>query len=555
MTKDDFMRLKAEVGTATEGESVANMTLEQCQQQLWEFISYKRSIDKSIAQTISEERVIALIEDFLDQYHPCIEEFTHVQDGMILNEMGKLKEHLINVMTGYDILTDAWVNPEIKEIQVNAYDNIWVEKGSEFVRLVDKNLTIINGGDPDGPPDEHTVYASFKDSKALLEFANKLLRISNCGDTNQLSATGEKCIASAISPEGFRITMVGPGGIAAMKGDWASRGKSPAICIRKHPENSLTAEQLIQWSSFSDQMNEFFQVICRYGANIVVAAETGAGKTAILQILLNYRPEDQRMIIMEKDSELVGYRTKINSVTGEKELIHNNYVQFEYIRSDDAQKKSNTNNTDENLFNQSMRFTPQGFAIGEAISKVDMRLLKEISLAGHPFLTTLHSNSPSNAVKRISNDLEGDERTNLQQIAEAIDIVIIPSKLMDHSRRITTVAEIVGVKEENGVLMVNVNPLFVFKQEIGVMTDDGKFVGKHWQVGHPSHILEEKLGGKGWLPGDRERINWEASPDNPIPGTYTMGDISSEFEEFWECDEETSNTDEAPEPVLSGETI
>lgn len=530
MTKDDFMKAKSSLGTVSEGGSIANMTLEECQQSLYEYISYKRSVDKSIAKDISVERVKSLIEDYLDQYRPRIKEFTRVEDDRVINELGKLKHHLLDVMTGYDILTDAWVDPEVKEIQINSFDNIWVEKGSDRIRLVDRTLTIINGGDPDGPPTDKTVYASFKNARALLEFANRLLDNSNSGDTNTLSETGEKSIASAISREGYRITMVGPGGIAAMKGDWASRGKSPAICIRKHPENSLTPEQLIRWGSFSDQMDEFFQVVSKYGANIVVAAETGAGKTAILQVLLDYRPDDLRIAIMEKDSELRGYRTRFNPVLGKKELVHNNHVQFEFIRSDESSSKSNSNNTDENIFNQLMRMTPDSIVLGESISKKDMSLIKEISVAGHPYMTTLHSNTPPNAIKRISGELPGDERTNLQQIAEAVDIVIIPSKLMDHSRRVIEVAEIVGVKEEYGVLKVDVNTIFEFRQE-GV-AEDGTFIGKHYQVGHPSPILEKKLGSKGWLPGDRERINWTVTTENPIPGTYTKGDIGDEMDDL-----------------------
>jgi hypothetical protein len=125
---------------------------------------------------------------------------------------------------------------------------------------------------------------------------------------------------------------------------------------------------------------------------------------------------------------------------------------------------------------------PDRIIIGECRGAESLDMLKAMNTGHDGSLTTLHSNTPRDALNRLEtmvmfSGVELPEKTIRSQISSAINIIVQASRLSDGSRRITHITEIVGM-EGTTIVMQD-----IFKWEQQGIDENGKVVGSHVATG------------------------------------------------------------------------
>lgn len=158
------------------------------------------------------------------------------------------------------------------------------------------------------------------------------------------------------------------------------------MAIRVFPEEVITALKLIEWGSINQAMYDYLKLTVLTRRNTVVSGGTGAGKTTLVQMLMDEIPRDRRLVVLEDTKEL-----KARSY---------NCLQLE------APKRRNSNGdqfvTLGRLVVNALRQTPKALVVGEmreAGAAVAYRTLLNTGHSG--VITTLHSDSAEDAVDRL----------------------------------------------------------------------------------------------------------------------------------------------------------
>ena len=124
------------------------------------------------------------------------------------------------------------------------------------------------------------------------------------------------------------------------------------------------------------------------------------------------------------------------------------------------------------LVRNSLRMRPDRIIVGEVRGKEAFDMLQAMNTGHEGSLTTLHSNSPRDALSRLEtmmlmNEMELPVSAIRGYIANVIDIVIQLDRMSDGTRRITSICEVIDL--ENGE--IKLRELFGFKQK-GIANDN-----------------------------------------------------------------------------------
>ena len=256
-------------------------------------------------------------------------------------------------------------------------------------------------------------------------------------------------------PDGSRVNAV----IPPVAIDGAS------ITIRKFAKERLGISNLVDFGSMTQNMADFLEACVKAHLNIVVSGGTGSGKTTLLNVLSSFIPVNERIVTIEDAAELqlqqdhvVRLETKEASIDGQGEV------------------------TIRDLVRNSLRMRPDRIVIGEVRGGEALDMLQAMNTGHDGSLTTVHSNSPRDAVARLETlvlmaGMDLPVAIAREQIASAVDVIVQQSRLSDGSRKVTYITEIAG-KEGDKVIMTDI---FNFVQT-GV-SDDGKVIGAHQPSG------------------------------------------------------------------------
>lgn len=243
----------------------------------------------------------------------------------------------------------------------------------------------------------------------------------------------------------------------------ALRGDS--ITIRKFPNKRLFIEDLIRFGAMSEAMAEFLRLIVMYRANTVVSGGTGSGKTTLLNVLSGFIPEHERLVSIEDAAELrlvqpnrVCLETKPKSAEGGRAI------------------------TIRDLVINALRMRPDRIVVGECRGGETMDMLQAMNTGHEGSLTTLHANTPRDALNRIEtmclmSGMELPARAIRNQVVSAVNFIVQQSRMADGSRKITSIQEIVGMEGEQVVMQE------VFKFQRTGMDDSGKIIGRYEATG------------------------------------------------------------------------
>jgi pilus assembly protein CpaF len=234
----------------------------------------------------------------------------------------------------------------------------------------------------------------------------------------------------------------------------------PHLSIRKFNDDALSAEDLVRSGSLSEAMVRFLEGVVRARLNVMISGGTGAGKTTLLNVLSGFIPETDRVVTVEDSAELrlrqphvVRLETRLANVEGlgaipQRMLVVN-----------------------------ALRMRPDRIVIGEVRSAEAIDMLQAMNTGHEGSLTTLHANSPRDALSRLETmvamaELSLPDRAVRSQIASAIDIIIQVSRLSDGTRRVKQVSEVVGMEGD----VITLQDIFTYEQT-GI-DDSGRVIGR-----------------------------------------------------------------------------
>jgi pilus assembly protein CpaF len=355
-------------------------------------------------------------------------------------ELAELENALIVDLLGFGAIEPLIRNRNYSEIMVNGPEIIFAEFKGKIVE---------------------TEYV-FDDDDHILWTAQRIVR------PLQRELNRENPMVDARLPDGSRVHCVIPP--SALNG--------PTITIRKFPESRLTVEQLVEWGSFTAEVAEFLRACVVARLNIVVSGGTGSGKTTLLNVLSSFIPEDERIVTIEDSAEL--------------QLAQRHVVRLETCPPLPGTDKGALEIRD--LVKGSLRMRPDRVVVGECRSGEALDMLQAMNTGHDGSLTTVHSNSPRDAVSRLETlalmaGMDLPVMVIRQQIASAVNLFVQQARLKDGSRKITQITELQGMEGER----VTLQDIFVYQ------TPDHKGSG-------PSHIGGGTLNATGFRPSFMEQL-------------------------------------------------
>jgi len=234
----------------------------------------------------------------------------------------------------------------------------------------------------------------------------------------------------------------------------------PSISIRRFAVDLLSIEDLISLGTISAEMAKVLEVVVKARLNVLISGGTGSGKTTSLNILSGFIPHDERVVTIEDSAEL--------------QLQQPHVVRLE-TRPPNIEGRGEVTSRD--LVRNSLRMRPERIIVGEVRGAEALDMLQAMNTGHDGSLTTIHANTPRDALGRIENmvsmtGINFPAKALRAQIASAIDIVLQVSRLEDGSRKLVSIQEINGMEGD----IITMSELFTFDRS-GV-DDDGKVIGK-----------------------------------------------------------------------------
>lgn len=369
-------------------------------------------INNQIPDNVSLEQYINdEIDNVLEDYNLGVVERNHICN-LIQNEIN-----------GYGPLTDLLNNDSVTEIMVNGANNIYVEVDGKIVK--DESVSFIN--------DTHII-------RTIQRIVQPLGRTIDAVNP----------MVDAHLRDGSRLNAIIPP-LSLM---------GPVITIRKFSKKTNSVDDLIRMGTLTANMALFLQACVRAKLNIIISGGTGTGKTTLLNILSGFIDDEERIITIEDAAELrlhqshvISLETRMVNYEGEGEI------------------------TIRDLVRNSLRMRPDRIIVGEVRGKEAFDMLQAMNTGHEGSITTLHANSSEDAINRLEtmmlmNDMELPVYAIRNYIEKAIDIVIQIERLSDGKRKITSISEVIGLKDDK----VSLREIFSFKEED--VSDQGSVMGE-----------------------------------------------------------------------------
>ena len=349
-------------------------------------------------------------------------------------EREQLSREILDEIFGLGPLEPLLKDPTISDILVNRFDRVYVERSGKLE---------ITG-------------LSFKDNQHLMQIIDRI--VSRIGRRVDESSP----MVDARLQDGSRVNAIIPP--LALDG--------ACLSIRRFGRDPLTARNMIDNKTMTGPMLELLSAMVKGRLNIIISGGTGAGKTTVLNVLSGYIPNSERIVTIEDAAEL--------------QLKQEHVVRLE-TRPPNIEGKGSVRMRQ--LVINSLRMRPDRIVVGEVRGEEAFDMLQAMNTGHEGSLTTVHANSPRDALARIENmvsmaNLNIPERAIRQQIANAVHAVVQVARLSDGSRKIITVSEVTGMDGE----MITLQDVFVFDRS-GI-DESGKVRGIFHSTGHPPHFAE-----------------------------------------------------------------
>jgi len=213
-----------------------------------------------------------------------------------------------------------------------------------------------------------------------------------------------------------------------------------AVSIRRFGANPLKLEDLLNFKAFTPEMVMLLEGAIKARLNIVISGGTGSGKTTLLNTLSSFISNSDRIVTIEDAAEL--------------QLQQDHVVRLE-TRPPNIEGKGAITATD--LVRNALRMRPERIIIGECRGPETLDMLQAMNTGHEGSMTTLHSNSPRDAIARLETMImmagfELPLKAMRTQIASAVDLIVQANRLQGGPRKITHVTELVGMEQDTIVM-------------------------------------------------------------------------------------------------------
>jgi pilus assembly protein CpaF len=225
----------------------------------------------------------------------------------------------------------------------------------------------------------------------------------------------------------------------------------------------------------TDGMMELCRACVKARLNILISGGTGAGKTTLLNVFSSFISEDERIVTIEDAAEL--------------QLKQPHVVRLE---TRPANLEGNGAVRQRELLVNSLRMRPDRIVVGEVRGEEALDMLQAMNTGHDGSLTTVHANSPRDAVSRLE-VMVSLANANMQlvsirqQVASAVHLLVQASRMSDGSRRVISITEVTGMEGE----VVTLQDLFVFEKR--GLDPDGKVLGRFAATGIRPKFYEKLL--------------------------------------------------------------
>jgi len=377
-----------------------------------ELIHLKQALIEVVRMDL-EESPPGSAREYQIQVRSLIEtSYQKVADEYPLSEIARLRlfKEVEDEITGFGPIQPLLADPDISEIMIYGPEQVYVEKNG---KLEDTDV-------------------KFEDSDHVMRIITRIL--SPLGRR----VDQENMMADARLPDGSRVNIAIPP--VSVDG--------PSITIRKFLESKLTIQQIIKLGSLTAHMAEFLQACVASRLNILITGNTSSGKTTLLNILAMSIPDDERIITIEDAAELklnqkyvVRMETRMPNIDGVGGVVTRDLVR------------------------NALRMRPDRIVVGEVRSGEALDMLQAMNTGHDGSLTTLHANSPRDAVSRLETmsmmaGLEMPLMAIRTQIAAAVDLIVHMERLTDGTRKVTHITEVPRMEGD----IVTLSDIFKFEQ-------------------------------------------------------------------------------------------
>lgn len=373
-----------------------------------------------------------IIQDLIDNNIPedkMLEQYINDEiDKMLVGyDLGYLeRNHIFNLIqnevNGYGPINDLLEDDSITEIMVNGINEVYVEIDGKIVK--DDSVSFIN--------DDHII-------RTIQRIVQPLGRTIDAANP----------MVDARLRDGSRLNAIIPP--LSLKG--------PVLTIRKFAKELESIDQLLLKGTLTNDMAKFLEACVQGKVNIIISGGTGTGKTTLLNILSGFIHNDERIITIEDAAELRLNQSHVISL--ETRLVNYEGAGEVTIRD---------------LVRNSLRMRPDRIIVGEVRGKEAFDMMQAMNTGHEGSITTLHANSPIDALNRLEtmilmNEMEIPVSAVRGYIENAIELIIQIDRMTDGRRKITSISEVVGLKDGK----LELHEIFGFSQK-GI-ADDNSVIG------------------------------------------------------------------------------
>lgn len=356
------------------------------------------------------------------------------EDGLKPPERAALLRRLIQDMVGLGPLEDLLEDPAVSEIMVNHPGQIYVEREGRL------SLSPVR----------------FRDERHLRTVIERIVWPLG----RRIDESSPK--VDARLADGSRVNAIIPP--LALKGS--------CLTIRRFPRRRPGLDELVAWGALSAAAAELLRTAVVHKRNILVSGGTGSGKTTLLNALSAHIPPGERVITLEDAAELslqqphvVSLESRPPNLEGKGEIS---------IRE---------------LLKNALRMRPDRIVVGEVRGGEALDMLQAMNTGHEGSLSTVHANSPREAVQRLEtlcllSGLDLPLKVARQQIASAIDLIVQVGRLRDGSRKVLAITELCGMEGE----VVQTQDLFVHRARGS--GPDGRLLGALEATGTPARFYQ-----------------------------------------------------------------
>ncbi len=327
------------------------------------------------------------------------------------SERERLIEEVLDETFGFGPLEILLKDPSISDIMINGPKKVFVERKGRLERSE----------------------VMFRDNAHLMQILDRI--VSKMG--RRVDETSP--MVDARLPDGSRLNAVIPP--LALDG--------PSLSIRRFGSNPLALEDLLKFGAFTPEMVMLLEGAIKARLNMIISGGTGSGKTTLLNTLSSFIPNDQRVITIEDAAEL--------------QLQQEHVLRLE-TRPANIEGKGQITATD--LVRNALRMRPDRIIIGECRGVETLDMLQAMNTGHEGSLTTIHANTPRDAVSRIETmimmgGVELPMKALRQQFAGAVDLIIQANRLQGGPRKITHITEVLNLEQETVIMQ----DIFLFVQD------------------------------------------------------------------------------------------